>query len=84
MPFNLNRLLDHLSTQAKRENLVNKIEANKFDLSQTHDNIKSFLKLFILDESAKESCIKEEQAKIIESSIQAANEKERIANRMLS
>lgn len=31
-----------------------------------------------------ESCIKEEQAKIIESSLQAVNEKERIANRLMS
>lgn len=69
IPFNLNRLLDHLSVAAKRENLVTKIEKNKFNHSSTQQNIKDFIKLFILDESSKESIIKEETAKRIETAI---------------
>jgi hypothetical protein len=66
----------------KRDNLVNKIEENKFNLGETENNIKNFIKLFILDESAKESGIKEESAKIIESTLSAVNEKERISLRI--
>jgi hypothetical protein len=69
LPFNLNRLLDHLSVMTKRDNLVSKIEKNKFNINETENNIKNFIKLFILDESAKESSIKEESAKIIESTL---------------
>lgn len=83
LPFNLNRLLDHLSTQSKRDYLMEKIDQHKFDSSHTQVNIKNFIKLFILDESSKESCVKEEQARIVESSLQAVNEKERIANRLI-
>ena len=84
LPFNLNRLLDHLSTMTKRDYLMDRIDKHKYDIGETQNIIKTFIKLFILDESAMESCIKEEQAKIIESSLQAVNEKERIANRLMS
>lgn len=60
LPFNLNRLLDHLSTMTKRDNLVDRIDKHKLDHSHTEANIRNFIKLFILDESSKESCIKEE------------------------
>lgn len=60
LPFNLNRLLDHMSTQSKRDYLVDRIDKHKFDNSHTQNNIKNFIKLFILDESSKESCVKEE------------------------
>ena len=53
----------------KRDNLVDRIDKHKLDHSHTEANIRNFIKLFILDESSKESCIKEEQAKIVESSI---------------
>ena len=84
LPFNLNRLLDHLSTMTKRDYLMDRIDKHKYEIGETQNIIKTFIKLFILDESAMESCIKEEQAKIIESSLQAVNEKERIANRLMS
>ena len=84
LPFNLNRLLDHLSTMTKRDYLMDRIDKHKYDIGETQNIIKTFIKLFILDESAMESCIKEEQAKIIEASWQAVNEKERIANRLMS
>jgi len=70
LPYNMSRMLDHLSVMQKRELLVNKIESQKFDLAKTDQNIHSFIKLFILDESAKDSIVKEEQAaKIVSKSM---------------
>ena len=64
LPFNLNRLLDHLSHMAKRESLIQQIDEKHLD--DANGNIKNFIKLFILDGSAKDSVVKEESAKLIE------------------
>ena len=68
LPFNINRLLDHMSNKAKRVNLIEKIEENKFNLESTNENILAFVKLFILDEGSKESLIKESTQRLVESS----------------
>ena len=35
LPFNLNRLLDHLSTMTKRDYLMDRIDRHKYDITET-------------------------------------------------
>mmetsp|Transcript_18995 Transcript_18995/g.13790 ORF Transcript_18995/g.13790 Transcript_18995/m.13790 type:complete len:159 (-) Transcript_18995:760-1236(-) len=66
MPFNLSRMLDHVSHMTKRDQLLAKIDHDKDDVQKMEQTVKNFVKLFILDEGAKDSIVKEKTAVLVE------------------
>lgn len=49
LPFNLSRLLEHMSLKQRRETVHNRIDDDKFIYGKTIDTVKNFVKLFIID-----------------------------------
>ncbi|CDW88415.1 ef hand family protein [Stylonychia lemnae] len=70
LPFNLQRVLDYLSHMAKRESLLKSIEDKKYDYDNATDNIKNFIKLFLIDGAAQECLLKERTNVSIENKLQ--------------
>lgn len=62
LPFNLKRLLEYLSHMNKREILIEKIEREKYGFDSTKDNVKSFIKLFLIDGLVKDKIIHDENS----------------------
>jgi hypothetical protein len=49
LPFNLSRLLEHMSLKQRRETVLGRIDDCKFTYGKTIDTVKNFVKLFIID-----------------------------------
>jgi hypothetical protein len=49
LPFNLSRLLEHMTLKQRRETVHSRIEANSMSFDKTVDTVRNFIKLFIID-----------------------------------
>jgi hypothetical protein len=57
---------------SKREALIESIENTKYEYSASKHHIKNFIKVFIIDGTAKDCLAKEDSAKIIDNMIKKA------------
>lgn len=78
LPFNLSRLLEHMSLIHRREAMLQRIDENWLNHDTILENIKNFIKLFIIDKGSIETISKDEWSKKINFAIkqQLIKEKE--------
>jgi hypothetical protein len=69
LPFNLSRLLEHMSLKQRRETVHNRIDDDKFIYGKTIDTVKNFVKLFIIDQGAIDTISKDEWSRKITTAI---------------
>jgi hypothetical protein len=69
LPFNLSRLLEHMSLKQRRETVHNRIDDDKFIYGKTIDTVKNFVKLFIIDQGAIDTISKDEWSRKITAAI---------------
>ena len=60
LPFNLSRLLEHMSLKARRETVHARIEGSRLKHDKTVETVKNFVKLFIIDQGAIETISRDE------------------------
>ena len=59
---------------AKRESLLKSIEEKKYDVNNATDNIKNFIKLFLIDGAAQDCLLKESNNVSLEKKLQINRE----------
>ena len=69
LPFNLSRLLEHMSLKQRRETVHGRIDDDKFVYGKTIDTVKNFVKLFIIDQGAIDTISKDEWSRKITNAI---------------
>lgn len=65
LPFNLSRLLEHMSLKQRRETVHGRIDTDAFAYGKTVATIKNFVKLFIIDQGAIDTISKDEWSRKI-------------------
>lgn len=65
LPYNMSRLLEHMSLKHRREELHNRIEEEQGDYEKITSTVKNFIKLFIIDQSALDTVSKDEWSRKI-------------------
>lgn len=69
LPFNLSRLLEHMSLKQRRETVHSRIDDDGFVYGKTIDTVKNFVKLFIIDQGAIDTISKDEWSRKITTAI---------------
>ena len=60
LPFNLSRLLEHMTLKQRRETIIGRIDETKYDNDRVKETIKNFMKLFIIDKGAADTLSRDE------------------------
>lgn len=55
MPYNLSRLLEHMTVKQRRETVLQRIEQDRLNPDKVEDTIKNYIKLFIISRGALDS-----------------------------
>lgn len=71
LPFNLSRLLEHMTLRHRRETVIDRIDANEHIFEKTTDTIKNFVKLFIIDQGAMDTISKDQWSRKIADSLRS-------------
>ena len=80
LPFNIGRLLEHMSLKQRRETVHGRIEDQYLKYDQTVNMIKNFVKLFIIDKGAVDTISQDEWSKKIKTAIYKRELNERRSN----
>jgi len=73
LPFNLSRLLEHMSLKQRRETVIGRIENAHLQTDKTVDTIKNFIKLFIINQGSIDSISNDEWSRKINAAILRQN-----------
>lgn len=79
LPFNISRLLEHMSLKQRRETVHGRIESDGFVYGKTVATIKNFVKLFIIDQGAIDTISNDEWSRKIHAAMVRKDHKERTA-----
>lgn len=70
LPFNLSRLLEHMTLKQRRETVHKRIDETKHVFDKTNECVRNFVKLFIIDRGAIDTMSKDETSRKIAIALQ--------------
>ena len=79
LPFNLSRLLEHMTLKQRRDTVVGRIEADWLNNDKVLETIKNFVKLFIINQGSIDTISNDEWSRKINAAIIRSEHKTRIA-----
>ena len=78
LPFNLSRLLEHMTIKQRRDTVIQRIDRDWMQVDKTVDTVKNFVKLFIINQGALDTISNDEWSRKINQAIIRGNHLERI------
>jgi hypothetical protein len=78
LPFNLSRLLEHMTLKQRRETVHSRIDQYCYDPDKTVETVRNFIKLFIIDHGAMDTLSRDEWSRKIANAIHWQNIKAKL------